>query len=537
MNNLSGRRAKLLWVALSGMLLLACLTLVWAQRQRRVTTAEGRAGSAANASVKTFTLKAGDDLQKALNAAQAGDEIVLQAGASYVGPFTLPNKLTDSTAYITIRTSAAASALPAEGVRLTPDYAPALPKLLSPGQGQPALRTAAGAHHYRFIGIELAPVNEAAFLYELVTLGDYGAAQDTLEEIPHHLTFDRCYLHAFPTQSLKRGLTLNSASTEILNSYLAGFKVVGQDSQAIMGWNGPGPYRIINNYLEAAGENVMFGGASASVPGVVPSDIEVRRNYLTKPLAWRVGEASYAGVHWAVKNLFELKSGRRVRVEGNVFERSWRDGQVGFAILLTPVDQDGRSPWVAVVEDVEITNNVVRQAASGIQIKFYSSAARRIVVRNNLFEEIDGVRWCGAECSSGQFLQVEAAEELRVEHNTVMQTGNIVSANGAPTANFVFTNNVIAQNQYGFHGAGRAPGSDSINFYFPNSKIRDNAIIGGEASHYKERNMYPISWRQLKFVNPEGGDYRLRADSPLKAKGTGGTDIGADFAAIMRAVF
>jgi hypothetical protein len=48
--------------------------------------------------------------------------------------------------------------------------------------------------------------------------------------------------------------------------------------------------------------------------------------------------------------------------------------------------------------------------------------------------------------------------------------------------------------------------------------------------------MYPVSWQQLRFVNPDGGDYRLRADSPLKAKGTGGRDIGADFAAIMRAV-
>jgi hypothetical protein len=47
--------------------------------------------------------------------------------------------------------------------------------------------------------------------------------------------------------------------------------------------------------------------------------------------------------------------------------------------------------------------------------------------------------------------------------------------------------------------------------------------------------MYPASWRQLKFVNPEGGDFRLRPDSPLKAKGTGGADIGADFEAIMRA--
>jgi hypothetical protein len=84
---------------------------------------------------------------------------------------------------------------------VTPEYSSALPKLVSPGLGQPALRTAAGAHHYRFIAIEIAPVNDSAFVYELVTLGSYGAAQDTPEEIPHHLSFDRCYIHAFPRRA------------------------------------------------------------------------------------------------------------------------------------------------------------------------------------------------------------------------------------------------------------------------------------------------------------------------------------------------
>jgi hypothetical protein len=199
------------------------------------------------------------------------------------------------------------------------------------------------------------------------------------------------------------------------------------------------------------------------------------------------------------------------------------------------VNQGGAAPWSA-VEDVEMRNNIVRHVASAIQIKLYSTPARRVTISNNLFADIDGAKWCGANCSSGHFLQVETAVGLKIEHNTVLHSGNIVSAAGVPTNGFVFTYNVIAQNQYGFHGNGRSPGSDSINFYFPNSTIRDNAIIGGDASQYKGRNLYPVSWRQLKFINPEGGDYRLRSDSPLKAKGTDGADIGADFEAIMRAV-
>ncbi|HEX7997182.1 MAG TPA: hypothetical protein VF528_02100, partial [Pyrinomonadaceae bacterium] len=196
----------------------------------------------------TINVPAGGDFQQALNVAQPGDEIVLQAGASYVGPFTLPYKANAGTGeqYIIIRTSAL-STLPAAGQRITPADSALLPKLVSPGQGFPALRTAASAHHYRLVGIEFLSIAPDATVYELVILGNHGTNQDTLSEVPHHLTLDRCYIHAFPTQSLKRGIALNSAHTDIINSFISGFKVAGQEAQAILGWNGPGPFLIENN--------------------------------------------------------------------------------------------------------------------------------------------------------------------------------------------------------------------------------------------------------------------------------------------------
>jgi hypothetical protein len=78
---------------------------------------------------------------------------------------------------------------------------------------------------------------------------------------------------------------------------------VGFDSQAICGVNGPGPFKIVNNYLEGSGENVMFGGADPAIRDLVPSDIEFRGNYCFKPLSWKIGHPSYAGTPWAVKNL------------------------------------------------------------------------------------------------------------------------------------------------------------------------------------------------------------------------------------------
>ncbi|HJR07927.1 MAG TPA: hypothetical protein VJ842_11765, partial [Pyrinomonadaceae bacterium] len=293
----------------------------------------------------TINVPANGDFQAALDAAQPGDEIVLAAGALYMGPFTLPYKTGTGTDadWITIRTSAPDSLLPASGTRITPAYSSLLPKLLSPGGNSPALQTAAGAHHYRLVGIEIMPADPNVEVTNLVALGDGSSLQNSLDKVPHHLTIERCYIHAYPDQALRRGVALNSASTDITDSHLSDFKAT-VDAQAVWGWNGPGPFRIINNYLEASGEVAGFGGTEPAIAGLVPSDIEFRRNYCTKQVTWRG--------RWLVKNLFELKNAQRVWVEGNVLENNWADGQVGYAIVLTPGNGTGSAS--AVVQEVTI---------------------------------------------------------------------------------------------------------------------------------------------------------------------------------------
>ena len=65
----------------------------------------------------TITVPAGGDFQAALNAAPLNSVIVLQAGATYSGNFTLPNKT--GTGWIYIQSSALSS-LPAPGTRISP---------------------------------------------------------------------------------------------------------------------------------------------------------------------------------------------------------------------------------------------------------------------------------------------------------------------------------------------------------------------------------------------------------------------------------
>src|SRR6185436_2257230 len=68
----------------------------------------------------------GASLQAALDRARPGDEIVLEAGAVYRGPFRLPRKNGDG--WIVVRTSAA-SRLPEPGTRVGIADAQRMPKL------------------------------------------------------------------------------------------------------------------------------------------------------------------------------------------------------------------------------------------------------------------------------------------------------------------------------------------------------------------------------------------------------------------------
>ena len=146
-------------------------------------------------------------------------------------------------------------------------------------QRRPAIRTAAGAHHWRLMLLEVQGDGRRRSHHARATAR---ARRRRSPRSPHDLVVDRLYIHGDAEKGQKRGIALNSASTTITGSYISDIKVVGQDSQAICGWNGPGPYAITNNYLEAAGENVMFGGSDPSVPNLVPADITVADNYVTK---------------------------------------------------------------------------------------------------------------------------------------------------------------------------------------------------------------------------------------------------------------
>ena len=235
---------------------------------------------ASTASAATITVNAGGDLQAALNSAQPGDTILLQAGATWTGNYTLPPK--SGTSFITVRSSASDTQLPGPGVRLTPGYFPLLPKIKGAGSSA-AFKTATSAHHWRLQFLEI--VGNAAGVGDVVRLGT--GAEPTLESQPQHIVLDRVYIHGHPTMGARRGVAVNGRNITIRESYISDIKSVGVDTQAICGWGGAGPFHIENNFLSAGAENILFGGADPVIPNLVPSDITIKRNLFTKDLSWR----------------------------------------------------------------------------------------------------------------------------------------------------------------------------------------------------------------------------------------------------------
>src|SRR5690606_20269546 len=192
-----------------------------------------------------------------------------------------------------------------------------------------------------------------------------------------------------------------------------------------------------------------------------------------------------------VKNLFELKNARRVQVEGNQFEYNWAAAQSGFAVLFTVRNPGGKAPW-STVEDVTFQNNTVRSVAGGLNILGYdtnstSGQTRRVVIRNNLFEDVSHANWGG----TGTFLQIgDEPADVTVAHNTVLQTGNLVTAYGGvrgarrPILGFRFVDNIGLHNQYGITGDGSSTGPDTLNTDLPRSGAVVNVIAGGQASRH-----------------------------------------------------
>jgi len=521
----------------------------------------------------TITVAAGGDFQAALNSAQCGDTIALQAGATFSGNFVVPAKNCDAAHWIIIRTSAADSVLPPEGTRITPCFAgvaslPGRPsfgcsstknvmaKIVYAGFGSQPLQLASGVNYVRFLGLEITRTSPGNVIYDLVSL-QKGSPGD-------HLIFDRVWIHGTAQDETTRGLALGGSTyVAVVDSFFSDFHCVAisgacGDSQAINGGLGDlpmGPYKIVDNYLEAAGENLMFGGGPATQ---TPQDIEIRLNYFFKPLIWMRGRPGYvggtSGNPFIVKNHLEFKNAVRVLFEGNVLQNAWGGfSQIGYSILLTPKNQNGHCA-VCVVHDITIRYSTISHVGGGIVMgngKSDSGAlplgAWNESIHDLVIDDVNATAYNGG----GYFFEevngnpLSALHDVAINHVTAVGTdvsAMLVSGNdltNPPMSHFSWTNNIFASGigvistgaggseNCAFHAGG--PGGILASCYNPYA-FRHNALIAATGK-WPTGNYAPATIGAVQFVNynnGSGGNYQLQSKSPYRNAGTDGTDLGAD---------
>ncbi|MEP7381406.1 MAG: Ig-like domain-containing protein [Gemmatimonadota bacterium] len=430
----------------------------------------------------SWVVQPGDNLQTFLNKASRGDEIVLPAGATFTGNFVLPAKPgSAANGWILIRTN---KMLPPAGTRVTPAHASLMPRIVTPAVA-PALATAGSASGWWISGVEITITPTLTSInYGLVSLGDGGSKQSTLSYVASDLVIERSYIHGTTTSNVSRCIGLNSARTAVMDSYIHECHLKGYDSQAIAGWNGPGPFKIVNNTLAGAGENVMFGGSDPRINGMIPSDIEIRRNYIYTPASWKG--------RWTKKNLIESKNSQRVLVEGNVLDGSWFDAQVGYAVVLKSANQSGGCTWCA-TRDWEFRNNIVRNAGAGFNLSGREGSnpykvgelLTRVWLEQNIVENINVGIYTGDQ-KMVQLLQ--NMSELTMRNNSFYSSGrfsNVLAIGSKPAVtNMEMTKNAASYGSYGLFSSASGPGESALNNIVGTMAYGNQTFVGSQKSGY-----------------------------------------------------
>jgi hypothetical protein len=522
----------------------------------------------------TIFVGSSGELQPALNASHPGDVIVLEAGVTYTGAFQLPAKTQGPTAKWIYVISSRLANLPT-GKRVAPSDAVNMPKVVTPDT-RPAFQINGGANHFRLVGLEISSVSNYTPApaasnngYTYYLIGSEWRATPQGDSI----VVDRCYIHGsdgdmvngIKGQDIVTAFQGNGSNYALIDSYVSAIHAPGQDAQAFAAFDTPGPIKITNNYLEAAGENVMFGGAGKNFNHGVPSDITITGNHLYKPLSWaKVGKGGTIppGNQWVVKNSFECKSCLRVLFDGNIIENVWVSGQLGFAVMLTV--RSGQSGDFAVVKDLTITNNIIKNVVSGFNslakddtcggsayadCKSAGSQSNWYIV-NNLITFFDPSLPGGSKNIGFLFSRgidrpnggiIGVLQDIVLQHNTMVSSSSTpcwssiyFSAGGSQPVPSHVTNdvwildNVLCRQPNGDHGL---RGTEGLNMYMGDPPPVDRRFKGNVmfAATSDLKYSYPPTntlQARVSYVDPSADNYQLA--SPTWIQTTDGTIAGVN---------
>jgi len=527
----------------------------------------------------TFTVNAGGDLQAALNQAAAANpnlnhRVVLPVGSTFSGNYVCPAKV--GTGWVQVTTSALAN-LPVTGSRIAPATAVNMAKISTPNSG-PAIAIAGNNQGWRLTGLEItttAILNFGNRLFNLVLINgdaDANGNHTSLATQPTRHIIDRCYIHGIPNCKVTRGVLTNGKDITVRDCYIDDI-LDSNDATGIGAYNGSGPFLYENNFSQATGQCVYFGGSDSQAAGFIPSDIVVRRNTLSKKLTWNkfplpgdpaTDQEMPAGDFISVKPALELKCAQRVLIEGNTFQNSFSWPAITFDAWNQGAANASTNPtttfafW-SVVQDVIVRYNRVDYSTAMFQTWAANAPLRRVKFHDNLgtrilqaFDSTSYNRGAMMRDAGGS-----PCEDVWYDHNTCFNDStncNVLShqASDPPfMTRYTLTNNIFGG--YVFIEGGSASDA-AYNLACTNFLFQQNAImklyagsVPSGAPAYTQAAFSPPTFAAGEFIVPAttgtpealGIDRStgvISAGSPLLVTGTDSRQIGVDLAALNAAL-
>lgn len=457
-------------------------------------------------------------VQTAIDSALPGDVILLEAGATFREAIVLRRKT--GTDWITIRTEGQPTT---PGIRVALDDTLRFARIAS-ASGSPTVSTEAGASGYRLVNLHLAVDPSRTMQNTLVTIGDGGSAQNTLDKVPRRIVIDRSIVRGRPDLTLRRCIALHSAESAIANSLILECHEKGADSQGIAGWNGPGPYLIENNQIEGAGQNILFGGAHPAIAQLHPADMVIRFNHIRKPGHWHVSG------RWSIKNNIQFKHAQRVLIYHNLIDGNWVDAQTGGAIAFSSTNQGGGPTTWAETRDISFFENVVRNAGRGMIVSALGSGVDGNAVRGTRFLLAGNVLYRLGDLSPyggrGDPLAVmSGVAHVMIVENTFDGGYNTfaIPDDGNPPrlTGFTFDRNVASFNSYGVSGAGLGINTLQVRYstfsFTSNCFYRVLARERAPASAYPAPNVVSEESSNVTMPGLVNGDPTIGAGSACSA--------------------
>ena len=466
-------------------------------------------------------------LSQVLAVAQRGDVIQLQAGSIYTGAYTLGERPA-GTGYVHITTKDC-PVLP--GNRATPADANKMARVQT-GNSYPVFQAKIRASYWRISCIEIVNSRQDVDATNLVNLQS-STTLVTPDDYPHHIILDRVLLHGNPGDKVRRAVRQGGRYQALIDSSCYDIRQPGWDTQCVSDSQGPGPYKVTNNYLEATTENLGYGGSNPSFPGVIPCDITVAGNHIKKDLSWQTLPADALGRKPLVKNWFELKAGCRVLVEGNVFENNWVNAQSGFGIVLTPANANMSNLAVEhCVYDVTIKNNRMLNTPALVNILGIaaSSSTNNIPAKCKSTRMLFQNNWVEATApGQGRVISyLGGPTDSAFINNTLVNPqvmGTLMMGGTNASTDLVFKGNIGSWGEYGFY-VPPGTGATYASHYGPPetvaSRLTGNHFIRTKppVSAFPGANTWHASF-ELAVATPGAGANQAAIDAATKHSLTG----------------